>query len=358
MKPCDIGGQGVLEGVMMRSKEEAALAVRKQNGEITTSRWKLKKQREGFFKWPVVRGCVNLVDMLMEGTRVISDSAKMFDENTADEQPSKLEKAIAKKTGKSEMDVMMGVAVVLALVLAVGLFFLLPSFLVGLVSKHIESNFLVCLIEGGIRIVILMGYMLFCTSVKDVKRVFMYHGAEHKTIACYENELPLTVENVRPQRRLHPRCGTSYLLLVMIVSILVYSVVGAVFSALGFHGIDKNLLFRVCSRLILLPLIAGISYEVLKGAAKHENWFTKAIRWPGMQLQRLTTKEPDDSMIEIAIIAFEMALRDKNDEEIEALVAEFDRSEKPAEEKSDAPEETEEENSTPEETEENANNEE
>ena len=329
MRPCEIGGQGVLEGVMMRNKLDSALAVRKETGEIVTKKWKLKKRKEGFLQWPVVRGCVNLVDMMKEGTKVITDSAKMFDENAEPEKPSKMEKMVAKKTGKSEMDVMMGFAVVIALVLAVGLFFLLPSFLVGLFSKYLESSLLISLSEGVIRIIILIGYMIFCTSIKDVKRVFMYHGAEHKTIACYENELPLTVENVRPQRRLHPRCGTSYLLLVMIIAILVYSLVGELFVAIGFVDINNNLIFRVISRLILLPIIAGVSYEVLKGAAKHENWFTRAIRWPGMQLQRLTTKEPDDAMMEIAIVAFEMALGEKSDSEIEELIASFDRSEKP-----------------------------
>ena len=332
MKPCDIGGQGVLEGVMMRSKEECALAVRKETGEIITSKWKLKQRRDGFLKWPVVRGCVSLVDMMKEGVKVISDSAKLYDESAAQEEPGKVEKYIAKKTGKSEMDVMMGVAVVVALALSVGLFFLLPSFLVGLFSKYLGSSLLISLSEGIIRILIFMGYLIFCTSIKDVRRVFMYHGAEHKTIACYEHEEELTVENVRKHRRLHPRCGTSYLLLVMIISILVYSVVGELFVSIGFVDINSNLLWRVLSRLILLPLIAGISYEVLKGAAKHENWFTRAIRWPGMQLQRLTTKEPDDSMMEVAITAFEMALGEKSEEEIKELVASFDRSEKkPAE---------------------------
>ncbi len=312
---------------MMRSPEECALAVRKDTGEIVAKRWKLKQRPDGFLKWPVVRGCVNLYDMMKEGVRVISDSAKMYDESY-EEQPNKVEKYVAKKTGKSEMDVVMVFAVVIALILAVGLFFLLPSFLVGLVSKSINSSFLISLIEGGIRIVIFMGYMVAVSLVKDVKRVFMYHGAEHKTIACYEHGEELVPENVKKHKRLHPRCGTSYLLLVMIISILVYSIVGAAFSALGWLDINRNVLLRVASRIILLPLIAGISYEVLKGLAKTDNIIARILRWPGMQLQRLTTREPDESMMEVAIIAFEMALRDKNDDEIEELKAKYDRREK------------------------------
>ena len=322
MKKCDIGGQGVLEGVMMRAPEKSALAVRKESGEIATKEWKNKIRQGKFVKLPIVRGCVNLVDMLFMGVGVISDAATMYDETLEQEEPSKFEKFLAKKTGKSEMSIVMGVAVVLAIALSVGLFFLLPSFLVSLVDPYMESKLLVSLIEGGIRIAILIGYMLFCTAVKEVKRVFMYHGAEHKTIACYENGLELNVENVKKQCRLHPRCGTSYLLLVMIVAILIYACLSAVI------GINETLWIRVLSRIVLLPLIAGVAYEVLKLAAKYENWFTRALRWPGMQLQRLTTKEPDAGMMEVAIVAFEMALAEKSSEEIEALIAQFDRSEK------------------------------
>ncbi len=328
MKSCNIGGQGVLEGVMMRSEEYSALAVRKADGSIVTKKWKNPKKNEKWKKIPVVRGVVNLVEMLYSGTGVISDSAKMFDESF-EEEPSKLEKYIAKKTGKNAMDIMMVFAVFFAIILSVGLFFILPTFIASFFRKFIPSELVNSLLEGLIRVIILIGYMIFCTCVKDVRRVFMYHGAEHKTIACYENEEELTVENVRKHRRLHPRCGTSYMLLVMIVSILIYAILGE----LGLNKIHWSV--KYLSKIIVIPLIAGIAYEILKGAAKHENWFTRAIRWPGMQLQRLTTKDPDDSMLEIGIIAFEMALEEKSEEEIAELVAKFDRSEKkeaPAEE--------------------------
>ncbi|MBR4079524.1 MAG: DUF1385 domain-containing protein [Christensenellaceae bacterium] len=321
MKSCNIGGQGVLEGVMMRSPEYSALAVHKADGSIVTKKWKNPKKNEKWKKIPVVRGVVNLVEMLYSGTGVISDSAKMFDE-TFEEEPSKLEKYIAKKTGKNAMDIMMVFAVFFAIILSVGLFFILPTFLASFFRKFIPSELVNSLLEGLIRVIILIGYMIFCTCVKDVRRVFMYHGAEHKTISCYENEEELTVENVRKHRRLHPRCGTSYMLLVMIVSILIYAILGE----LGLNKIHWSV--KYLSKIIVIPLIAGIAYEILKGAAKHENWFTRAIRWPGMQLQRLTTKEPDDSMLEIGIIAFEMALEEKSEKEIAELIAKFDRSEK------------------------------
>ena len=329
MKSCNIGGQGVMEGVMMRAPKVSGLAVRKTDGSIETKKWKNESKWEKAKKIPVVRGVFNLVEMLMQGVGVINDSAQMFDESFQ-EEPSRLEKYIAKKTGKNAMDVMMVFAVILSILLSVGLFFLLPTFISSFIRKAVESELLNSLIEGVIRVIILIGYMIFCTCVKEVRRVFMYHGAEHKTIACYEHGEELTVENVRKHKRLHPRCGTSYLLLVMIVSILIYAVLGEL-------GLNKNPWLRYGSKLLMVPLIAGIAYEVLKGAAKHENWFTKAIRWPGMQLQRLTTKEPDDEMIEIGIIAFEMALEEKSKEEIDALIAKFDRSEKPAEEETEEP---------------------
>lgn len=330
MKSCNIGGQGVLEGVMMRAPEVSALAVRKADGSIETKKWKNSSRYEKWKKIPVVRGVFNLIEMLYQGVGVISDSAKLFDESF-EEEPSKFEEYIAKKTGKNAMDVMMVFAVILSVLLSVGLFFILPTFIASFFRKIIASELINSLIEGVIRVMILIGYMIFCTCVKDVRRVFMYHGAEHKTIACYEHGEELNVENVRKHKRLHPRCGTSYMLLVMIVSILIYAILGEL-------GLNRYIWLKYLSKIIMLPLIAGIAYEVLKGAARHENRFTRIIRWPGMQLQRLTTKDPDDDMIEIGIIAFEMALEEKNEEEIAALITKFDRSEKHTEENSNSEE--------------------
>jgi len=316
LKKTSIGGQGVLEGVMMRAPKKSALAVRKENGELTLDEWKNKERNEWYAKVPIIRGVVNFVDMMVMGYSTITKSAKMFDESlSAEFEPSKFEKKIAEKTGKNAMDVMIVFAAFLGILLAVGLFFILPTLITDLIKGSLENQTLINLIEGGVRIVIMMIYMLAVRLMKDIARVFGYHGAEHKTINCFEKDLPLTVENVRKCSRLHPRCGTSYILIVMVVSVLVYAVTG--FSG---HGI-----LRVLVKLALLPLIAGISYEFLKFAAKSDNLCFRILRWPGMQLQRLTTLEPDDGMIECAILAFEAALEEKSAEEIEEMRKSFDR---------------------------------
>lgn len=202
---------------------------------------------------------------------------------------------------------------VIAIVMAVGLFFVLPTLITSLIQGSIKSNFLINLIDGSIRILIFLGYMLAVSFLPDIKTVFRYHGAEHKTIFCYENDLPLTVENVKPQKRLHPRCGTSYLLLVMVLSTVIYSC----------FPWGNSLLLRMATKLLLLPIIAGVSYEMLKLLAKGNHILVRALRWPGIQLQRLTTAEPDEDMIQVAIVAFEAALGEKNPEEVEQLRRDF-----------------------------------
>jgi uncharacterized protein YqhQ len=317
LKQCQIGGQGVMEGVMMRSQQKSALAVRAKQGNIVTKKWDNKTRKGGFLTWPVIRGCVNLVDMMAGGIKVISDSARMSDSvDMEGYEPNKFEKFVAKKTGKDAMDIMMIFAVILGIGLAVGLFFILPTVITNFIKGSIESSFVINLIDGLIRILIFLGYMALVTFSKDIRRVFMYHGAEHKTIACYEHDEELNVENVRKHRRLHPRCGTSYLLLVMILTILVYACLGW----------NDNWVLRFSTRIILLPVIAGLSYEFLKLLAKCGNVFCRALRWPGLQLQRLTTKEPDDGMIEVAIVAFEMALEEKDHEQIQDMITSFDRA--------------------------------
>ncbi len=329
MKKTSIGGQGVLEGVMMRSETYTALSVRLEDGSIKTKRTKNKVHRHKWMGWPIIRGCVNLVDMLRLGVGVINDSATMYDSTTA-EEPSKFDKFVAKKTGKDSSEVMMGLAVVLAVLLSVVLFMFLPMLARNLVERFWNpGDVVLCLIEGLIRITIFLLYMVLVTLQKDVRRVFMYHGAEHKTISCYESELPLTVENARTQKRLHPRCGTSFMLIVMIIAILVHALLSPLnvklfTGELVFWQKLVQKLFDIAFRLVLIPPIAGISYEVLKLAARYDNWFTKALRWPGMQLQYLTTREPDDDMLEIAILSFEMALNEKSREEIIALRKSFE----------------------------------
>jgi len=338
IRKCTIGGQGVLEGVMMRSPIHSGLAVRRATGEIVTKEWDNKKRPGSLAKIPIVRGVVNFVDMMMQGVGTISDAAKMYDEeDVASYEPSRFEKFIAKKTGKNAMDVMMVFAVIVGILLAVGLFFILPTVIAAPIRKLIESNIVGNLIEGGIRIIIFLIYMVLVSFMKEIKRVFRYHGAEHKTIAAFEAGEELTVENVRKHKRLHPRCGTSYLLLVMIISILIFAVVDFAGIAGQSAFVEKyETLLRLVTRLVLLPVVAGISYEFLKLFAAHDNWFCRAMRWPGMQLQRLTTAEPDDSMIECAIVAFELALQEKTPEEMQAMIDSFYRGEKKTEEEPEA----------------------
>jgi len=316
MKKTDIGGQGVLEGVMMRGPEVCGLAVRKASGEVVYNRDEFKSatKKHKFYRLPIIRGLVSFVEMLGYGTKTITQSAKMYDDEAVAEEPSRFEKFLAKKTGKDVMDIAMVIAVIFAIGLAVGIFFVVPSVLANIVRPYISSPIVMNLIEGGIRLVIFVGYILAVTMVKDIKRVFRYHGAEHKTINAFEHEEELTVKNVQKHKTLHPRCGTSYLLLVMIISILLFSLLGW----------SPTWYARIGLRLLMLPVVAGVSYEFLKFAAKGDNLFFRIIRWPGMQLQRLTTGEPDDEMVEVAIVAFTVALDEMDEDEMKAFAKQFD----------------------------------
>ena len=299
-KVCTVGGQAVMEGVMMKSPTGIAMAVRKPDGTIVTQYKKAKSraQKGTFYGLPIVRGVVAFVESLSIGMGTLTESAKLAGEEI-DEEPTRFEKWLAEKLGKSVEAVIIGVAVVLAVILAVGLFFVLPTLLSSLILGGSEvASVWKSLTEGFVRLAIFLGYIVLCSRVKDVRRVFMYHGAEHKTIACYEAEEPLTPDHAAKHSRLHPRCGTNYLFLVMAVSILFFAAVGW----------NANFLVRLASRLIFLPLVAGLSYEVLRFAAKHDNLLTRIIRAPGMGLQRITTKEPTPDMLEVAITAFELAM--------------------------------------------------
>lgn len=322
MKKCDIGGQGVLEGVMMRAPSMSGLAVRKKTGEIVYEKQSIKPatEKSKFLKLPIIRGVVTFVEMLGFGVKIITRSAKLYDE-LADTEPSKFEKYVAKKTGKDAMDIAMVFAVILSIGLAVGLFFILPNVLASLVTPLVGSAVLKNLIEGVIRIIIFVLYIVGVSFLGEIKRVFRYHGAEHKTINCYEHEEPLTVENIQKYKTLHPRCGTSYLLLVMVISILLFSLLGW----------NPSWFLRIGLRLLMLPVVAGVSYEFLKFAAKGDSLFFRIIRWPGMMLQKLTTAEPDDSMVEVAIVAFRAAMDDTSDEELAALANSFYREPEEAE---------------------------
>ena len=287
-----IGGQAVMEGVVMRNGTNMAVSVRKQDGSFTLKRYDFRKtdSRPWYKKWLFVRGVVNFIDMMKMGIGCLNDSVKMggFEE----EEPSKFEKWIVKKTGKDAMDVLTGFSLVIGLAFAVGLFFLLPSFITSLTTKAIGSSVAINFIEGGIRLLIFVLYIVLISQLKDIKRFFGYHGAEHKTINAFEAGEKLTVENVQKHTTFHPRCGTSFLVLVMIIAIIV-------FSLTGWNG--QSVLMRVAIRLVLLPLVAALSYEALMVLAKFDNPFTRILIWPGKQLQKLTTKQPDDDMVRAAI---------------------------------------------------------
>ena len=277
-----------------------AMAVRDAKGRIILDykEYQTKAQKGTFYGLPIVRGVVAFVESLTIGMNTLTRSAELIGD-PIDEEPTKFEKWLSEKLGKSVEKVVMGLAVILAVALSVGLFFLLPQFISSLIFRgSAATSATKCLVEGLVRLCIFIGYILFCASVKDIKRVFMYHGAEHKTIACYEADDPLTPENAMKHSRLHPRCGTNYLFLVMAVSIVFFAVVGW----------NESLWLRLLSRIVFLPLVAGLSYEVLKLAAKYENIFTKIIRAPGMALQYITTKEPTADMLEVAIASFNLAM--------------------------------------------------
>ncbi|MBO5955475.1 MAG: DUF1385 domain-containing protein [Clostridia bacterium] len=294
-----IGGQAVIEGVMMRGPQKIATAVRKPDGEIEMEEKAVGSvRRSKILKLPVIRGCINFFDSMILGIQALMYSAKFFeidDEgNQIENEPGKFEKWLNEKLGSDKAtNAIIYIAVCLSLVFSVGLFIILPAVIVGFLKGLIENHFLLTAAEGVVRICIFILYMALVSQMNDIKRVFMYHGAEHKTINCYEVGEELTVENVRKHTRFHPRCGTSFLLIVMVISIVVFSFISW-----------ENPFTRLLLRLALMPVVAGISYEIIKFAGRHENWFTKAISAPGKWFQHITTNEPDDSQIEVAIKAF------------------------------------------------------
>lgn len=352
MKYTDIGGQAVIEGVMMRSEKGTALVVRRSDGSLAKEfHRKTTRYKKGSFPtWPIVRGVYAFVKALSDGMTITTRAAEMLGEE--EEEPSKFEKWLAKRFNKSAMDVVKWVAIVLAVVLAIGLFFLLPIGAVSLLELIFGGKIGAvwsAVVQGVVRLAVFLLYIWGISKIKDIRRVFMYHGAEHKTIACYEAELPMTPENAATCTRLHPRCGTNYLFLTMAVSIVVTTAVSALcmlipgFSAWHDASGTNRLLFRL-ARIVLIPLIAGVSYEVLKAAAKHENLVCRIARAPGLALQHLTTKEPTLDMLEVAIASFELALHPPKHDIIfdeqagKAAASEPEQPKAPEEEQPEAPE--------------------
>ncbi len=306
----DIGGQAVLEGVMMKSPDAVAVAVRRENGDVVVKREDYVSPAKAH-KWmglPFIRGSVNMVQMLGLGMRVLTDSTNMLGLDT--EEPTKFEKWLSKTFGKSIDKVVMGVAVVLAMAMSIGLFVLIPNLIIKLFPEGGGNGVLLVknLLSGLLRILILVGYIYFAGKIPDMHRTFQYHGSEHKTVYCHEADKPLTPANAQGFSRLHPRCGTSFLFITFFLSIIFYSVIDVLVLMATGYNLGDHYLVRILVRLLLLPCVAGISYEVLKSLAHHENGLVRALRWPGLQLQRLTTQPPTDEMCQVAIISMMSAL--------------------------------------------------
>ena len=293
MKTSGIGGQAVIEGIMMKNKDRYAVAVRKPDQEIDVmvSEHKSIIKNGKIQKMPVVRGVVNFIDSMVLGMKTLTYSGSFYEE---EEQPTKADRLFEKVFKDKAEKVVMGITVAVSIAIAVGIFMILPFFLSDFLRRFIVSDTLIALAEGVIRIALFLGYIVAISFLKDIQRVFMYHGSEHKCINCIEHGLELTVENVRASSKEHKRCGTSFLLIVMVISVIFFMLI----------RVDSTVL-RLVLRLVLVPVIAGIAYEFIKLAGNTENRLVDILSRPGMWLQGLTTKEPDDSMIEVAIAAVE-----------------------------------------------------
>ena len=308
-----IGGQALIEGIMMRGPEKDAIVVRSSKGLQTEVHPRKINNPKSVKNWPFIRGIFNFFDSQLVGIKALMRSADLAPEEMQ-EEPSKLDLWLEKALGSETFQkVIVGIAMVMGVGLSVCLFFLLPMVISGFMDGVIQNTLLLNLVEGVIRMVIFLAYMILISRMKEMKRVFAYHGAEHKTIRCYERGLPLTVENVRQQTRLHPRCGTSFLLVVMVISILVFSVASSALFAVfpGLEAIRGSFGYRllmIVFKLLLLPVVVSITYEINRWTGRYDNGFTRILTAPGLWMQHFTTNEPDDGMLEVAIAAMTAVL--------------------------------------------------
>lgn len=295
MKYSGIGGQAVIEGIMMKNKDEYATAVRKPNGEIEVEKetYVSLTERVKLFSLPFVRGVFSFADSMILGMKTLTWSASFF-EDDEEAQPGKLELWLDKVFGEKLEAVLMSLVMVFSVVMAIGIFMVLPLVIASVFRKVIVSETVMAIVEGFIRIAIFIAYIKLVSRMEDIRRTFMYHGAEHKCINCIEHGMELTVDNVRKSSKQHKRCGTSFLLIVMVISILFFMVIRV-----------DTLWLRILSRIILVPVIAGVSYEFLRLAGRSDAKLVDILSRPGLWMQNLTTKEPDDRMIEVAICAVE-----------------------------------------------------
>ena len=311
-----IGGQALIEGIMMRGPEKDAIVVRTSKGLETEVHPRKLHSPKSVKSWPFIRGIFSFFDSQAVGVKALMRSADLAPEEMQ-EEPSKFDKWLEKALGNETFQkVIVGIAMAMGVGLSIVLFFLLPMVISGFMDGFIKSNLMLNLVEGVIRMAIFMAYMILISRMGEMKRIFGYHGAEHKTIRCYEAGLPLTVENVRTQTRLHPRCGTSFLLVVMVISILIFSIASSLLLSVcpqlgSMRGSALYRFIMIAFKLLLLPLVVGVTYEINRWADRHDNWFTKILTAPGMWMQHFTTNEPDDSMIEVGIAAVNAVLPEK-----------------------------------------------
>ena len=296
MKSSGIGGQAVMEGIMMRNGSEYSVAVRKENGEIEVKKETFKGvgSKCKLFRLPFIRGIFSFVDSLVLGMKSLNYSASLFMEDGEEEEPGRFEKWLQKKFGDKAEKVIMDLTMVISIILAMGIFMVFPTWVSTLMKPLLGNGIWMALFEGVLRIAIFIAYVGLISLMPDIKRTYMYHGAEHKCINCIEHGLPLTVENVMKSSKEHKRCGTSFLLIVMVISILFFLVIR-----------PETLWLRLVSRILLIPVIAGVSFEFLRLAGNSDNPVVNLLSKPGLMLQGLTTKEPDEKMAEVAICAVE-----------------------------------------------------
>ena len=296
MKSSGIGGQAVMEGIMMRNGSEYSVAVRKENGEIEVKKetYKGVGSKCKLFRLPFIRGIFSFVDSLVLGMKSLNYSASLFMEDGEEEEPGRFEKWLQKKFGDKAEKVIMDLTMVISIILAMGIFMVFPTWVSTLMKPLLGNGIWMALFEGVLRIAIFIAYVGLISLMPDIKRTYMYHGAEHKCINCIEHGLPLTVENVMKRSKEHKRCGTSFLLIVMVISILFFLVIR-----------PETLWLRLVSRILLIPVIAGVSFEFLRLAGNSDNPVVNLLSKPGLMLQGLTTKEPDEKMAEVAICAVE-----------------------------------------------------
>lgn len=312
-----VGGQALIEGVMMQGPKGAAVSVRTPDGSIDTEMVEFKHARDKFkpLGWPLIRGVVAYIESMVFGYKCLMMSAEksgLEDLEDSQENMSKLDKWLNAHLNKKVMGVLTGVASVLGVLLAFGLFFYLPTIAVNFINKlsgETLTNYR-ALFEGIIRMIIFVAYIALVSLMKDIKRTFMYHGAEHKTIFCYENGLELNVENVKKQSRFHPRCGTSFIFVIIIISVVISSAISVLAPELR-----NQTLIWMCIKILILPIVTGLSYEFIKYAGRHDNILVKILSAPGLWMQRLTTKEPDNDMIEVALASFKAVITDNPEDD-------------------------------------------